>query len=284
MLSMLISCFLSTAFNKGQHLLMIHWIYRDCVFNICRHKYTKTFNETTGIVHKMRSSQLQPQHVFTGVMPSRYTLLSHLDWHQFDNRAGSLSHTQEQGGPPWSALFLQATCTGDLPGWGSLQRQISEEISGATAQHQAKEDWQLLGSREQALWKGPDVAPAWLVLFGLSFAHASADHQTSSTWPGPFVAPVPIAMGLGSLDPIRNKRRRAPSEFSASIMDNLWPRQRMTAGGSQFQISFFKMFANRTIRFGAYGHQSPVLPLPQGNLSSIFAWIKYILLSITNLR
>lgn len=140
-------------------------------------------------------------------MPSRYTLLSHLDRHQFDNRAGSLSHTHEQGGVPLSALFLQATCTGGLLGQGSLQRHISEETSGATAQHQAKENWQPVAKAENDSW--------WFTISDL----------------------------------------------------------------------FFQDFCKQNNTIWCLWAPKPAFTLTSGNyLSSIFAWIKYILLSITNLR
>lgn len=90
-------------------------------------------------------------------------------------------------------------------------------------------------------------------MVGFSFSHASADHQTSSPWPGPSAPQDPTPIGLGSPDTIRNKHETAPSESSISVTDNPCPRQGTTAAGSLLQITFFKMFANRTTYSGAQG-------------------------------
>lgn len=96
-----------------------------------------------------------------------------------------------------------------------------------------------------SVWSSSITAPAALGLKGiksttsstcgpcradLRFSDTSADHQTSLPWPGLSAPQGFTPVGLGSTDNIRHKHKTSKS--SLPVIDNPYPRQRITAADS----------------------------------------------------
>lgn len=134
MLWVLISCFSSTAFDKGWHLLLlqVQWVCRCSPHQVLASS-AAAHPGTCDVVWSPRRQQQQCSQPFHSHW---YLPVWRPSW-----QPKSLPGARRS---PVISVFPWITCTGMYLGGGSLQRRMFEENNDAAAACQARENWQLL--------------------------------------------------------------------------------------------------------------------------------------------